>query len=189
MEEKRLSKSQEKYESKTLTGMKMEEKRVSNSQEKFENLTEEKQISKSRNLPIDLILILLATISCLIFEFTVPNKSFVEIIFGLLFVLFLPGYSLIAVLFPKKNDLEKMERMALSFGLSMLIAPIVGLFLNSTFYGINLTPLTIILAIFTIVVEIFAFIRRQNVPEDDRFIVEFKNYFSKTTEEDGVKDR
>jgi uncharacterized membrane protein len=33
-------------------------------------------------------------------------------------VLFLPGYALIAALFPRKDDLDGIERIALSFGLT-----------------------------------------------------------------------
>lgn len=165
---------------------------VSKEKYEFKNLTEEKieekQIFKSRHTSMDLLLIFLTTILCLIFELTVPDKSFVEIIFGLLFVLFLPGYILIAVIFPKKNDLEKIEREALSFCFSVLIAPIIGLLLNYTPYGINLTPLTISLAILTIVMEIPAYIRRQKVPKENRFSINFK-HFNKMAEDEEVKGR
>jgi len=42
-------------------------------------------------------------------------------------VLFLPGYTLIATLFPRKDDLDGIERVALSFGLSIAITPLLGL--------------------------------------------------------------
>jgi len=44
----------------------------------------------------------------------------IRIILGLPLVLFLPGYSLIATLFSRKDDLDGIERIALSFGLSMV---------------------------------------------------------------------
>ena len=47
-------------------------------------------------------------------------------------MLFLPGYALIATLFPRKDDLDGIERIALSFGLSIAITPLLGLALNYT---------------------------------------------------------
>ena len=156
-----------KYEPKTLT----------------KDLTEEKlektSIHRSQHTFLDLTLIFLVSILCLVFELAVPYKSFVESIFGLLFILFLPGYCLIAIVFPRKEDIEVVEREAFSFGLSTLIAPIIGLILNYTSSGINLTSLLIALAVVTIIMEIPAYITRQKVPEGDRFNVEFKHYFKK----------
>jgi len=40
------------------------------------------------------------------------NETPVRIILALLLVLFLPGYSLIAALFPRKDDLDGIERIA-----------------------------------------------------------------------------
>ncbi|MDI6811885.1 MAG: DUF1616 domain-containing protein, partial [archaeon] len=84
---------------------------------------------------------------------------------------FLPGYSLIATLFPRKDDLDGIERMALSFGLSIAITPLLGLALNYTPFGIRLLPILIILSIFTISLAIGAYIRRSMIPEEDRFVV------------------
>jgi uncharacterized membrane protein len=40
------------------------------------------------------------------------NSTPLRVIFGLPFVLFLPGYALIAALFPGKSDLDGIERVA-----------------------------------------------------------------------------
>jgi uncharacterized membrane protein len=61
----------------------------------------------------------------------------VRIILGLPLVLFLPGYALIAALFPRKDDLDGIERIALSFGLSIAISPLLGLGLNYTPFGLR----------------------------------------------------
>jgi len=42
------------------------------------------------------------------------NETPVRVVLGLLLVLFLPGYSLIAALFPWKDDLDGIARIALS---------------------------------------------------------------------------
>ncbi len=65
---------------------------------------------------------------------------------GGVFVLFLPGYMLMAALYPKGEEMESLERVALSIGLSLALVPLVGLLLNYTPWGITLTPIMISLA-------------------------------------------
>ena len=55
-----------------------------------------------------------------------------RIVLSLAFVLFFPGYTLIAALFPAKGRLDGIERVALSFGLSLAVVPLIGLALNFT---------------------------------------------------------
>ena len=70
----------------------------------------------AERIPGDLALVILLTLSCIPFVLVPPlNETPVRIILGLLLVLFLPGYSLIAALFPRKDDLDGIERIALSF--------------------------------------------------------------------------
>ncbi len=70
----------------------------------------------------DLHIVLLLTALTLAAVF-IPqlNSTPLRVIFGLPFVLFLPGYALIAALFPGKGDLDGIERVALSFGLSIAV--------------------------------------------------------------------
>ena len=53
-----------------------------------------------------------------------------RIIIGLPFILFIPGYILVFALFPTKKSVDIIERIALSFGLSIAIVPLIGLGLN-----------------------------------------------------------
>ena len=89
-------------------------------------------------------------------------------------MLFLPGYSLIAAVFPRKDDLDAIERIALSFGLSIAITPLLGLALNYTPFGIRLLPILIVLSIFTISLAIGTYVRRSMIQEEGRFLVDFK---------------
>ena len=92
-----------------------------------------------RDFPKDLALVILLTLSCIPFVLIPPlNETPVRIVLGLLLVLFLPGYSLIAALFPGKGDLDGIERIALSFGLSIAVVPLLGLALNYTPFGSRL---------------------------------------------------
>ena len=107
------------------------------------------------NFPTDLALVIFLTIMCIPFVLIPPlNETPVRIILGLSLVLFLPGYALIATLFPRKDDLDAIERIALSFGLSIAITPLLGLALNYTLFGIRLTPVLIVLMVFTIALAI-----------------------------------
>ncbi len=49
-----------------------------------------------------------------------PNSP-ARIILGLSFILFFPGYVLICALFTRKEDLNLVERLALSMGLSIAV--------------------------------------------------------------------
>ncbi|MGB9940836.1 DUF1616 domain-containing protein [Methanosarcina sp.] len=88
---------------------------------------------------------------------------------GLPFVLFLPGYTLIAALFPAKSDLDGIERVALSFGLSIAIVPLIGLGLNYTPWGITTLPILISLSAFIFIMCGLAYLRRAKLPETEAF--------------------
>jgi hypothetical protein len=93
---------------------------------------------------------------------TIPENAipivYARYLLGSIFVLFLPGYSLIKVLFPEK-EIDNIERTALSMGMSLVIAPITVLFLNYTPWGITTTTVTLSLLALTAVFATAAFIR------------------------------
>jgi len=94
--------------------------------------------------------------------FLVPENAFPVVyaryVFGSVFVLFLPGYSLIRALFSGK-ELDSIERFALSVGLSLALVPMAGLLLNYTPWGIRTTPVTLSLLGLTLVFASAAVIR------------------------------
>jgi len=56
--------------------------------------------------PIDLALVIALTLACILFVLTPRlNETPVRVLLGLLLGLFLPGYSLVAAPFPRKDDL------------------------------------------------------------------------------------
>lgn len=102
------------------------------------------------------------------------NETVVRDILGLPLVLFLPGYSLLAALFPAKSDLDGIERTALSFGLSIAVVPLIGLALNFTSWGIRLLPILVCLSVFTFIMCGLAYLRREKLPENEAFEVPFR---------------
>jgi len=70
--------------------------------------------------------------------------------------------------------LNPIERIAMSFGLSISIVPLLGLILNYTPFGIRLVPIIITISLSIISLTILAYNRRMNVDEDERFTIPFK---------------
>ena len=92
---------------------------------------------------------------------------------AILLVLFVPGYVLVAALFPgsftpQKPEVDWIERIALSFGLSIAIVPLLGLLLNFTPWGIRFAPIVVTITIFTVGVGSAAYWRRMRLPQDQR---------------------
>ncbi len=85
-------------------------------------------------------LVVLTLTSVLLLPQTVP-LIYLRYVVGVLFVLCLPGYSVVEALYPSRSDLDGLERLALSVGLSLALIPLVGLGLNYTPWGIRLNPL------------------------------------------------
>jgi len=69
---------------------------------------------------------------------------------GAIYVLYVPGYTLIEALYPKADELERLERFALGVGLSLALVPLVGLVLNYTPWGIRLDPIFASLSLLTV---------------------------------------
>jgi uncharacterized membrane protein len=116
----------------------------------------------------DLIAIWLATIALLVAILLAPNNP-ARIVLGLPFVLFFPGYVLIAALYPRRSDLDGVERVALSLGLSLAVVPLIGLVLNYTPWGIRLTPILVSLALFITVCSVAAVRQRMRHSAAERF--------------------
>lgn len=160
-----------------------------------------------RGIPADLnvtiILVLLTDLGVL-----VPgvNETQLRIVLGLPLVLFLPGYAFIAALFPEAGErpssddtergdggseqsssrignlqhrgIDGLERVVLSFGLSIAIVPLIGLVLNFTPWGIRLLPVLLGISGFTVLVAVVATIRRWELPADERFVVPYRDWLA-----------
>ena len=103
-------------------------------------------------------LVLSTTISV----FLIPEQAYplvyIRYILGSIFVTFLPGYSLIKVLFPTK-EMNNIERTTLSIGASITLVPLTGLILNYTPWGIRIIPITLSLLLLTTILAISGLLR------------------------------
>lgn len=106
---------------------------------------------------------LLAVIS----SFLIPEEMYplvlLRFFLGSIFIIFLPGFAFIKAIYPNKksfnNSVEKIgffDLLALSICMSLILTALVGLLLNNTPWGVNLTPVVLSLFLITIVFSIFA---------------------------------
>jgi len=123
---------------------------------------------KDELIPLNLLVIVLVAVIILF------PSNVLRIILGLPFLLFFPGYTLIAALFIKKEGMGSIERVALSFGLSIAVVPLIGLILNYTLWGIRTEPVLYSVASFILITSIIAWLRRGRLPEPERFGIEFQ---------------
>ena len=82
-----------------------------------------------------------------------------------------------------RSGIDGIERVALSFGLSIAIVPLIGLVLNFTPWGIRLGPILVSVSGFTIGAVIVAAYRRKQVPEPERFRVPYREWVAAGREE------
>jgi len=119
-------------------------------------------------LPVNLLIMVL--VAAIIFS----PSNVLRIILGIPFVLFFPGYALTAALFPRREGVSGIERVALSFGMSIAVVALIGLILNYTPWGIRLESILCSLVSFILILSIIAWVRRKKLPKQERFGVEFR---------------
>lgn len=152
-----------------------------------------------RRLPADLAAVIaLVLVTNVVVLAPVIRETPLRVIFGLPLVLFLPGYAFSAALFPEHGEsppegdvadagsrrgIDGIERVALSFGLSIAVVPLIGLVLNFTPWGIRLVPVLVSVSGVTLAASGVAAIRRWELPEDERFVVPYKEWLGAARKE------
>lgn len=123
-----------------------------------------------RNELIPLNLLVLVLIIAIIFF----PSNVLRVVLALPFLLFFPGYTLMAALFPRRKRLDAIERIALSFGISVAIVSLIGLILNYSPWGIGLEPVLYSVSLFILVTSITAWLRRRRLPEQEWSGIKFQ---------------
>jgi len=95
---------------------------------------------------------------------------YVRNVLVVVFVLFLPGYAFLKALLPvnmpaktSTDNLDTIERIALSIAVSIAMVSIVGLLLNYSPWGLDLTAILLSLLAFTLVFATGAVAREYNI--------------------------
>jgi len=100
-----------------------------------------------------LVLIILLVTSLILSVWSSLLDSF-RIVFGSVYVLFLPGYFLTYLFFPKNlNENERIdaiERIALSFALSIAVVPLIVFYLN--LLGMKISVVNVFITILAIII-------------------------------------
>ncbi len=104
-------------------------------------------------LTLLLFLPLLVVISFLI----VPDAA--RMVLGLVLVLFIPGFAMVYALF-QDDEIDDIERIALSFGLSICIVVFDGLALNYI-WNLTLLPIVLSLSLISGVFTLIGYLRRR----------------------------
>jgi len=121
-------------------------------------------------IEIDLLFINILSILLLFIIIFFPS-NILRPILGFPFVLFFLGYTLIAVLFPKRKDIDDIERVALSLGVSVSVVPLIVILLNFTPLGIRLYPCFLSLFFLILTTSTVAWYRRFRLPPEEQFTI------------------
>lgn len=103
--------------------------------------------------------------------YLIPGNSlfaFLRYAFSFVFVVFLPGYCLINILFTRKNRLDLIEQVVLAVALSFGLDGLVGLFLGLSPIGITFTSITVSLSVVVLVFAAVALVRKLREPDVQR---------------------
>jgi len=96
--------------------------------------------------------------------FAIPEDAFPTVYLryalGSIFVIFLPGYSLVKALFPRR-ELDIIEEFVLSLGTSLAMIPAVGFLLNQAPWGIRTISFTVAMSILIVILANIALFRER----------------------------
>jgi uncharacterized membrane protein len=118
--------------------------------------------------PIRWLAIVLAfTVLTLLVTYFVQTEPWINIryVLSFVFVVFLPGYCLVNILFLGKNRIDLIELLVLSIALSFGLAGLFGLFLGLSPVGLNFSSITISLGILVAALAVVAFVRKSKEKE------------------------
>ncbi len=160
-----------KQSSESITGLSDQWKSSSFQDRILEREKESKNLKKNKSgfRSLDLLLIFIITIIAIGF-ILVPkfNEKIIITIFGILLIVF-PGYSLVAALYPKKDDLNGIERASLTFGFPLIGLAVGFLIININPVAISIPFILLLLATFTLIFIIIAYIRRRNMSKNEEY--------------------
>lgn len=98
------------------------------------------------------------------------ENTFIRTILGIVMVIFIPGYILLTVLFPRRTDITNIERLSLGFGMSIVVISMLGTILDSTF-SLSIKPIYGGITAFSISMIIITIYRRNKLTEEEKLTI------------------
>jgi len=141
-----------------------------------------KDFLDGRKYKTDIVLAFLMAFLGLAFAVALPDGNILRIVFGIAMLTFVPGYSLVSALWPKAMlaggtensqqnpdaaSIDNLERIALSFGLSIALLSITGLILHFAGPGITLESTLASNIILIVIFLSLALFRRSRIPYEE----------------------
>ncbi|GAB3664549.1 DUF1616 domain-containing protein [Halopiger thermotolerans] len=155
-----------------------------------------------RKYPVDLALVSLVAALAALVVTGVPAGNAGRLLAAFALALFLPGYALVSVLFPaaardpradaeteierRPRGIDTVERLGLSFALSIAIVPLVGIVLPLTEWGLATEPAAAALAGLTVALAQLGVLRRLRTPASDRFTVSLTATLGRLRRDEGA---
>ncbi len=134
---------------------------------------------------IDLIAVTILIGLCILFVLVEPfNTTPLRIPFSLIILLFLPGYALIAAMFPKMGEISGIERFTLSIGLSIAITVFDGFAISVTPYLFRPMPLILTLSAITLFLLLLTVVTRALTTKDKRYFVDYQGFIESLRADD-----
>lgn len=146
---------------------------------------------------IDLIAIIAIVVLTNLAVLYTSGGTVVSLLLGSLFVLFAPGYALVAALFPEsgqpitstaekgdsrlfvldrdggRRSIDLIERLGLAFALSIVLVPLLMLGITLLPVGFTVVPILVAISAWTVICIGIATIRRWSLPGHKRFRVSY----------------
>lgn len=134
-------------------------------------------------MPLDIRIVLVLIPLSLLF-ILVPVSASLRILFALLLLLFVPGYALVSVSFPRRMALTGIERLTVSIVLSIALTILVGFILHYMPCGVRPAPIVLSLSGFTALMLLLSFIVRMRVPESERYELDLSAFLARLKAEE-----
>lgn len=96
--------------------------------------------------------------------------SMIRILAGLVFLLLLPGFILLAACFPRRDDVETLERLGLSIAISITVTAVAAVALNYSPWGIQTETILVAIGCFSLVFLLIAIYRGKSLPVTERLL-------------------
>jgi uncharacterized membrane protein len=155
------------------TGRKIEENITSIHKEENKASIYQSGINLGSGL-IPLNILVIALVLAITFLPSNLPSNIIRIILGIPFLIFFPGYTLMAALFPQKEGIDTIQRVTLSLILSIAVVSLIGLVLNYTHWGIILESVLYSSTAFIFITSLVALLRRIKLTGYERFGIQLR---------------